>query len=427
MIRILLTLAALLWLTAPAEANRLFLSGFELQSLTAGIEWQSWNAGAHAISTTTFRSGAASLRINSLASGTKEGPEHTFTAATEAEHFFRFYLRVATAPGGITTIWEVNEAGVQQVALELTTAPALRFLVDETQVGSDSSTLSLNTWYRVEVRFDADNAGGSDIAEARIDGSEFAGSTTLTIAGQLEVLAVGGNLDAETVTTGDWFIDDVGVNDILGSNQTTWLGEGNIHALHPNGEGDADAGTNSFVGTGCASGTVAGCWDETTPDDGTTMVGLDSTTSTVDVAVEDSSVISGMDSDDQVNLVAVTIRYQAEGTGATLVLSRIKSQASGTVNSSADLSTCLCTTWWTHDDASPFIVNHVTYVDPQDSSAWTKADLDGIQVGANGTDGNPDVNVSMVIAQVEWKAFDGGGGGFLPRLMLLGIGEGLEQ
>jgi len=73
---------------------RLWSSGFELQSVTAGVEWLTIS-GSLTIDATTKRSGSASLRVN-LSSTDNYYVASQLGSATQ--YYVRAYVKIATKP-----------------------------------------------------------------------------------------------------------------------------------------------------------------------------------------------------------------------------------------------------------------------------------------------------------------------------------------
>ena len=152
---------------------RIWLSGFELQSVTAGVEW-STVVGSPTINTTIKRSGAASLRANP--SGATAYVTKQIQANGGSNYIYvRAWVYIASAPAGLTTILKLPEdldvAG-DGCSIRLNANRTLEFWDDSdpVQLGSDSSALALDTWHMIEVHVATDG----DSLEARLNGTEFA-------------------------------------------------------------------------------------------------------------------------------------------------------------------------------------------------------------------------------------------------------------
>src|SRR3990167_7845993 len=152
---------------------RLFSSGFELNSLTAGVEITS-STGTVSIVTSPVRSGTYTLRSNPLSSN--GSIQYTFaTSAGKTRVYFRFYLRIATAINTAGAILQVNSyIGDPLLEIRLNTDNSLSLLDDynEVQIGSNSSALNTNTWYRIEVFINTTTLSSSTLT-ARIEETQF--------------------------------------------------------------------------------------------------------------------------------------------------------------------------------------------------------------------------------------------------------------
>jgi hypothetical protein len=381
---------------------RLWSCGFELQSATALMEWDT-NAGtgAPAISTTTFRSGLAALRINPTTQ--QRYIEHQLDASgTVKRTFHRFYLNIATAPSATTAIYAIGQSGFFPCYIRLTTARKLELYDGNTAavVQTGATTLATGTWYRVEVDHN-DGASGTGTVTIYLDGVSEATGACSVINGFSRVRMGVYNFNA----TADLFFDDWAVNDTSGSAQTGLPGAGSIVHLYPDSAGDGNTWQTSAGGAGSATNVQA--VDEVTPDDGTTYLKRIATTIKVDDYNLESSASKGIGSGDTVTLVAVGVRGGAISATASTdrdILLRIKSQASGTVVKSASSTNRMNINGWT-THAAAVVRNHklVSYTDPQAGGAWTPAKLDTAQIGMeNQTSVITEVRVSAIWALVEY-------------------------
>lgn len=272
-----------------------------------------------------------------------------------------------------------------------------------TQIGSDSSALSEDTWYRIELMYD----DSTDTAEAKINGVTFASGAATDIGSSTDIF-FGGFNDCTT----DIYYDDMAVNDTTGTAQTSWPGSGKVVHMQPNAAGDnnnASAGDYTSV-------------DEITPDDATSIAVLNDNGDILDVNLE-SSADAGIGASDNITLVQVGAREAAAlGAQESFVL-RIKSQAAGTLLESGTI---------THDDVTYKTVGMgegnffgyqlTSYVDPQAGGAWTPALLDTAQIGMRAVDADPDINLSTLWALVEYVEVVAGAANKLQHLSLLGVG-----
>ena len=394
----LIILIFLLGLLLPQTslAARLWSTGFELQSVTSGVDLGT-GVDAIAISTTTKRSGAASLSCPT-------GGDYfsfTFSAANPTvDHFLRFYLNIAGYPTtAIGKIFEIRVFdGTNTASIKLNTNGTLELWNENAggtaaQVGNDSSALDLDTWYRIELAFDY--IGASDnVLTAYIDGVQFAtGNDVGGTADQPVVMYLGAI--GSTINRGI-FIDDVAINDSTNSSQTGLPGAGSIVYLWPNAAGD----TNT-----CNAGDYTSVDETPTPDDATSYAECDDAADILEVNMQDSSV-PGINSYDNITLVQVGIRHVIDTSGTISLAPRIKSAAGGTTTTGTSFDHN-DTTWRSNGDAVPRNYKLTSYTDPTTTAAWTPTgtnSLDNMQIGVIVTDATPDAWISTLWALVEYTA-----------------------
>lgn len=384
---------------------RVYQDGFEFNSVTANPATWETISGSPTISSSIFRSGAYAGRVSSLSSGAAMGWVKKWLSATADGPFWgRAYIRIATLPSASNHIMSFNSAtGTAgnsdriKITLESDGTLILR-LADGTAIGSPSAVLALDTWYIVELKFDRTPAGGSEIAEARLgadDGTTptvFATSNTLTLAGAAFAFSLGGNLDLEAQTQGDWYFDDVAVNDSAGSFQNSYPGHGKIIHLRPNAAGDADEWslTSTYEEI-----------DEITPDDATTAIANAATDQVHDVNIDDTP--AALNSGSTINAILVGVRFnKSAGVDDPTFVARVKASSGGTVEESTAF-TVSSTSWNSNGSSSPRNYPLVLYDLPGASTdPWTKALLDTAQVGVKMT------NTVANLAQVTtiWMSVD---------------------
>lgn len=375
---------------------RLHSIGFELQSVTSGVEWDT-TTGSPTIDTTTKRSGAASLRCNPTAAAWYI--RHQIDGNTGDKYLFvRFYLYITTSVNGQEDIFRIGDSAYPSepdVMIRLNTNDTLELWNGNTlaQIGSDSSALNKNQWYRIEIKVQSPtNTATNRTVEAKIDGTVFATSAiqTLFTSSYINFIQVG----IITASTTDIYIDDIAVNDDAGTVQTSYPGAGSIVHMHPDSAGDAAATTGLFSAL-----------DEVTPNDATDYVEQD-TIAEFDYNFEASSV-PGIGASDTITLVQIGTRQHPETAAAAGWTPQIKSQSGGTTLGGT-ATTHNDTTWRTNGDALPRNYKLTSYVDPQAGGAWTPALLDTMIAGVNVTDATPNMFFSTIWALVEYVPAAGG-------------------
>ena len=415
--RLLLALLVCVALPETAAADRLWSTGWELgtqsaSSTAAAMEHRS-GGGTHPTvisSSPAPRSGVYAGKTDTAASGTEYFNRRQTMMAAGEQFYGRAYIYITDYPDSTTWIacFCDSVTATNGWGIAMTSTGALQLVYNPSspsQVGSNSSALSLNTWYRIEWsgNFD-DNA-----CDARIDGSSFASGTCGSVVAANEIrLGIGVNDTGAANASIVW--DDGAWNDNTDTaNQTgqnTWPGAGSIIHLYPDGEGDSDA---VITLVGCTTNEWE-CIDENpTPDDSTSYIALTGISSAYFVTVTD--VGAAPDSDDTITLVQLGVRWASAGAGTTNVQTRMRTQASGTIASSG-FTTGATSTFYVNDqnEGQPFYKLTRT-TDPQGGGAWTLSLLNSLQIGALTNDANPDTWVSSEWALVEYVPVAGGGGG----------------
>lgn len=357
---------------------RVFTSGFELNSLTSGVEFNT-TGGSPTFSTTTIRNGSRSGRISSLVSATAQFFRFQFAAATLNLSYHRFYLNIHTLPSAENTIFLLNNSGdftSPAVYITVDNNGALRLYDEDGQVGSASTTLlSVDTWYRIGVKVDRSLTAGSQIVEGRINGAVFATASNRNIGQGVAHANWGGNLLAETQTVGDWFFDDIAINDSTGSFQNSYPASGGVIILRPSAAGDANDFASQTGGTVGAANNFTRV-NEVTPDDATTYNG-DNTLDRQDLF---NLTDSGINPTDVINCVQVNFRFRNNTADATTA---VKAQVEKVTGGTKVLSGAIIpnsTTWNTNATASPKFPAITLYKDP-DNISFNKNTLDSMQAG----------------------------------------------
>lgn len=386
---------------------RLFQSAFELNSVTNGMEWTA-SQGSPTISSSVKRTGSYALQITGFTSGTPERLRYAYTgSSTKGPIYTRTYFRVDTLPSAANSIIAFyNSAGAPRIWIKVDNTGVLTLFDEDGQIGSASSALSTTTWYNIELYYDLTPAQGSQVITARLDGTIFATASVrnLSDTAGLTSYVVGGNINSEAQTTGDWFFDDIAINDSTGSVQNAWPGEGKILHLKPSAAGDVN-GFLTQVGGTVGAGNNFTRVNEVPPDDVTSYNGS-ALLNAEDLFNCDNS---GIGANDTVTVVAVGVRMaDLVGADATAALKvEIEKTASGTKAQSGALIPN-STTWATNTAAAPRNYPLVTYADP-DGAAWTQTTLDSMQIGYIQTA----TNVQTIAVSNVWASID-----YLPALSL---------
>lgn len=389
---------------------RLHQSGFELNSLTVNVEWQTVASTGITIDGTAARSGSFGLHVASMSSATRAGVLFKFlSAAAGGPYYLRGYLKVVTPPSGSNHIMSLNGNNTTvgnspngKVTLETNGTLILRNSAG-TSIGSASSAVNDSNWHLIELQHNGTPASGSRVTEARLDGSVFATSSTQTDSNVLGY-SIGGNLDAEVNTTGEWYWDDVAVNDSTGSFQKSYPGPGKIIHLRPNAAGDINGYLVQVGGTAGSANNFTRV-NEVTPNDATSY-NASAVLNAEDLFNVDNS---GIGVNDRVNVVMVGGReanlVSADATSG--IKYEIIKASGGTKLQSTNLIVN-STTWNSNIPSTPHNYPIITYQDP-DGANWTQTTLDSMQVGYTiDTVGVQSIAITIVYASVDYTPASSG-------------------
>ena len=368
--------------------------GFELNEVSPGVEWTNTSGApnAPAIQSTVVRSGTYAGRITSLSSGTPKWFSHQFAnSPSTAQWWHRMYFCFAAWPSAENRFIVINDASglaTPIVYFTIDNGGVLRLYDEDGQI-TGTSTLSLDTWYRIEDHVDL-VAAGSDIVRGYVDGTEFAGSAARSLSAGVMQITYGLNLGSEANTAGDLYLDDYACNNPNTAFQNSLPGPGKIIHLKPNADGDNTAWTGGWAEV-----------DEVSPNE-TDFIASGTLDAIEDMNLE--ATPADLDSGATVNVVQVGFRNNlssATGTDPRAVL-RIKASSGGTVEESSDI-VLNTTAWRTHNDGVVLQYLLTLYDLPGASTtAWTKATLDTAQIGARCSLGDAD-NFQIT---TEWLLVD---------------------
>lgn len=140
---------------------------------------------------------------------------------------------------------------------------------------------------------------------ARVNGATFTSSSSIAAAGSSNGMTIWPGIYGSAATV---YYDDIAINNVSGSFQNSWPGDGGVVALTPNAAGDSNCTTGNYtmVGEIPISNTAAS---------GSTMCELDTNATTAYFNVTDSST-AGIGSSDYVALVYELARIK-DTSGAT--------------------------------------------------------------------------------------------------------------
>lgn len=378
---------------------RLYTTGFELNSNATGFDIHQSN-GVIVIGTgASVRSGTYALHTTALVLGTSQRASLRYvSAAGLGPYYCRTYFRVDTAPSANNTIIRLSGAAAT-IIVKLTSGRQLILSDQSGDIGTSAGALTVGQQYRINLLYDATGGAGTHIARLYVDGAEVVGASNRTFTNTtVQQLDLGGNMSGEAQTVGDWWFDDVAINDNTGSFQNSQPGEGHVVYARPTGNGDANV---NVTRGGVDSGADWSQLSEVTPNDATDYIEMNSTTSAVWTNITDSATL-GIGGAYQIPLIHVGGRITLASAGAGNWFPSIKGQAGGTALDGTPVNLA-ATTWAANDDSSGTQQFKVTaYTNPQDGAAWLASTLDTVQIGAKTTDGSPATRVTALWAVVEY-------------------------
>lgn len=334
----------------------------------------------------TKRSGNYSLRINPSSSNAytyigKQNPtSSTANNSIDAtDGCITFYMRIASAPGAFCDIVNASFSALA-ISLWCNTNRTLQlryYNAGWNNLGSASSALSLDTWYRIDVWVGNTTASGSNIhAGFKLNGTTVASSTTIDTEEANLTHWYLGNTNS-SATSFDIYFDDF----VSYSGETPITYDPQILAFAPNGAGNyTDLGTGSYLDV-----------DET-PSDGTTTkvtsgaVGSGRASFTMTNA---TGSIAGAKSIKAMGVAYTTAPYSASPE-ATLFL-----RISGTDYEGNGFIAV--------NPGNTQYLNQIWENSPATSSPFTLSELDNLECGVrfrNGTSTGGTLNVSRVYLEI---------------------------
>jgi hypothetical protein len=381
---------------------RIWSTGFENQSVTGGVELETI-INSPTINTATTaaihgggNAGLASLRTNPTSTTASFRQPLASSSFLSQTLYARFYLYIASSTGALVPIFRFTATSTDRMSVRLNSNNTLELWNGSAQVGSDSSALSANTWYRIEVAVTINGAGiGTDI-EAKIDGTTFASAASQSI-GAIDTIAMG----VISSTTCDLYFDDVAINNNSGSYQNSWPGEGYIIHMRPSGAG-ASAQWRPLSGSNYDN------VDEVVPDDASSYVDTQARANNdVDTyAVADTP--AHMDSSATVNVVSVGVRYARSASNTSDTFTPQFTANSGT---NADVTfQANGSSFRTNANTTPRNYQVNEYGTPgNNATALTKSHLDAATLGLKiiSAANNNDARVSTLWALVDYTPSSG--------------------
>lgn len=340
---------------------RLWHSGFELGSGTDMFDAISGTVPTFDSGTVASASSIYSLKYAS--GGTTRYAEVAFSGTSITEFYYRMHFRIDGFGTTFVTpmLPRFMSPSGEQCSIRLNSTGFLVASRNGTALATAGTALSTNTWYLIECHVVLHASTGT--FDIKVDGSTSGRGLTASgnTKGQSEAYISAMRLQNADDSKNCWY-DDVAINDVSGSFNTGWIGDGTVVIIKPSGAGD----TTTLTRGGSDSGSNAGQVDEIPTNDATDYV-FSSTATDRDLYAM-ANTPSGFNT---VNAIMLWMRTRLDAAGAGTIAATVKS--GGTVNESS-----------THQapSSSAYTWKREIYdKDPTDSAAWTTSKLDALQAG----------------------------------------------
>lgn len=394
--RYLTLLLGFLLFAPQAHAARIFQTGAELNSTTAGMEVSTVDGTGASVSTVKVRSGNYAWRSNN--SGNTSGITQRLSGSdTSGPGYLRVYFNFTTLPSVKQRIMQFNNAanGLSARVDMYTDGKLVLMNSSNITVGTSTLALATNRWYRVEFMSDATNNPGK--LELRVDGVTVVKGNNDT-QGSWARVRVGPNLN-NSVT--DVYYDDIAVNNGTGASQNSWPGDGNLILLSPNAAGDS----NQWLQTGGGAGSSNNYTlvNEIPPDNATTFVNSGTLNNTDFYGITSMPVVN------KINVVSVHGRLNNNTADATTAVKwQIEKASGGTVSQSTAVIPN-STTWATDGNSTTIWQNILTLYNDPDGNPWTWQQLRNAQIGPKITASNVNrIQVSAMWVYVDYSTYTSG-------------------
>lgn len=369
----------------------IYFTGFE----TGDASQATSLTGTASIVSSPVRTGGYALRVNPTAAfggmlirGVgATGKQASF--GRTAETFYTFYFRVASYHSSAATIATVQSAGNAEVVRISMSSTGVITLVG-TSTSSTVATLSLATWYRLDLRVTSNGTSGLAID----------GGTEQTITAN-NITQDNIRLGADSVSyTLDTFYDDLVIGTTAldaGSGPRVWMAV-------PIGAGNYTSWTD---GTGNTYAEV----DEVPHDSATSYLQNTSGTnqsSTFDMQSAATVGIVG-------TIYAVLAQAQMAESSSTTTGGGVRIRSGSTDSDSTQVDI---------GNANYLAIQQLAVTDPADAAAWTTTKFDAIEVGPYKGSDSSSIRCTAVYLHVVEDDVAVGGGGTTRRysLSLTGVG-----
>lgn len=382
--------------------NRLAQIGFELDSLTSGVEITTHGFTGSVLSVLTTSVVHTGTYAQSWTATTQRGTDDYQFSAGTGTAYIQGWFYFTGYPNGNCTLLEGGDAAASIGGIYMNSSGQLGTayfssgaFVYDTIV---TSAVSLNVWHYLEVECVTTSSNAQTIV-TRLDGTQISSKAgTQTFAANAQNLVVWGafclssdNAGAGTGTIATFYVDDIIVDG------DGYPGGASLLRVTPNATGDSNGFLVNVGGTAGSSNNYTRV-DEVTPDNATSY-NASNVLNASDLFRVGASGLSSV----TINCVSVGgVVANITGVDATTAIELQAEQTSGgTIQKSSSIIPDT-TTWSTNGKSAPHNYPLIMYTDPT-GATWTPTTLGSMQIGytldASHTDA---VGVTTLWAYVDY-------------------------
>jgi hypothetical protein len=367
---------------------RLYSIGFELDSVTSGVEMTTHNSAggtASTISSTVANSGTYSDKFTTTGSGFSTDVYEYSTGAGVI--FVRAYVYFTGYPGTNCSFLALTDASTSYTcgAMYMNSSGKIGI---EWYTGSNvqnygtnlTAAISLNAWHYIELKVDTSTTE-VQIVTGKVDGvqidSQTGSNTSVTANQNVEVYWGVFGESSEGGAIAATYFDDIVINDNTGSFQNTFAGPGHLLRYSPNAAGDSNTFATNVGGTAGTSNNYTRI-NEVTPNNATSYnASITAASDLFAVGAVGGSLPAGS----TINVVQVGgVIANITGADTTASLQFQAEQTSGGTIAKSAAVIPDTTTWTTNNKTAPKNYPLTLYQDPT-STNWTTSTIASMQIG----------------------------------------------
>jgi len=231
-------------------------------------------------------------------------------------------------------------------------------------LGIGSAVLRMNAWYVVELYAKIANSGGA--ATVKVNNTTDIGVTdTDTAASSNEYISVVRFGESQPTNIHTWheiYLDDIAINDTTGSYQNSWIGQGGVYLLKPDGDGATTDWTPS-------AGSVHYEMVDEVPDDASTTYITAGTAGHIDLF--DLGALPATVA--TIDMVQPVYQTTLEEAGFNQIRDVLRANGTNYAGPTQNVTS--------EEPDYIFYAGSVCYTVPGGTAAWGTADVNALQIG----------------------------------------------